>query len=282
MTLTETDHPSKADGGREALPKKIVVGVWKDRLFLQESASMANKLHDLCRDLQTSGVLAAVAPPPYAAHVVCEALRDSPVRVVYQDVHWPAQSGSYIGSTPISVLQELDVQATLVGHSERRRFFGETDIDINRKLAGLLDNRIHPILCVGDNVEDWAQRRSILAEQIEGALRPKEGIEIDVERITIAYEPVWAISTWRSESPLPTGREVARMLELVREVPEEIMAAPIWRTAFLFGGSVGPSNADEYFSTRGVDGALVGGASLDAASMTIVFQAAADAWSTCT
>ena len=268
---------------------------------------MANKLHDLCRDLQTSGVLAAVAPPPYAAHVVCEALRDSPVRVVYQDVHWPAQSGSYIGSTPISVLQELDVQATLVGHSERRRFFGETDIDINRKLAGLLDNRIHPILCVGDNVEDWAPRgeavglrafqqqeyprraacvrrarRNEGVSSIEGALRPKEGIEIDVERITIAYEPVWAISTWRSESPLPTGREVARMLELVREVTEEIMAAPIGRTAFLFGGSVGPSNADEYFSTRGVDGALVGGASLDAASMTIVFQAAADAWSTCT
>ena len=78
-----------------------------------------------------------------AAHVVVKHFRFS-CRVVYQDVHWPAQSGSYIGSTPISVLQELDVQATLVGPLERRRFFGETDIDIEPLLAGLLDNRIHP------------------------------------------------------------------------------------------------------------------------------------------
>jgi triosephosphate isomerase len=259
--------------------RKVIVGVWKDRLSLNESVRMAEELSRLCKDLTPSSVVSAVAPAPYAAHDVCELLKRSAIQVVYQDVHWPARDGSYIGSTPIRVVSELGVRFSLVGHSERRRFFGEKDADINCKLVGLIDAGIHPILCVGDDVEDWAERRKILVRQLTGALRSNTGGQINIRQLTIAYEPVWAISTWRSDRSLPSGEEVGAMLALVREVTQEVTGGTVEDTSFLFGGSVGPSNADEYFATPGVDGALVGGASLKAGSMAAVFRSGAAAWS---
>ena len=258
--------------------EKIVVGVWKDKLGLAESSAIARELGDLCSDLDVSGFVAAVAPAPYAAFQVNAILQDSPLDVVYQDVHWPAVTGSYMGSTPIRVLPEMGIRYSMVGHSERRRFFGEDDASIRRKLAGLVGNDLVPILCVGDDVEDWSERREILQTQIAGALR-SPGLEpVDIRRIVIAYEPVWAISTWRSDRALPTGEEVAAMLNLVRDITREVTDSDVLGTRFLFGGSVGPANADEYFAVDGVDGALVGGASLKADSMAAVFRSASRAW----
>lgn len=278
---TPSIGPSRELGQTKAnsSPPKFVVGVWKDRLSIRESVEMARQLSSLCQGLMASRFIPAVAPAPFAAVPVCDALKGSPIDVIYQDVHWSAGEGSYIGSTPIRVLPELGISVALVGHSERRRFFGETNDDIHKKLSGLIAAGVHPILCVGDDVDDLNERRRILTEQLHGALCPSRGDQINISQLTVAYEPVWAISTWRTARSLPSGEEVADMLALTRQVTAAVTSCDTSQTSFLFGGSVGPTNADEYFANPGVDGALVGGASLRADSMATVFEAASRAWS---
>lgn len=261
------------------MSKKIVVGVWKDKLSYKDSLSMATNLLKKCDGLNVSGFIASVAPAPYAAAATNELLKGSPISVTYQDVHWAADTGSYMGSTPIRLLSEVSIKTCMVGHSERRRFFGETSDDRFRKITGLLNAGILPILCIGDNVEDWTERREILRSQLSEDLGTASDRPIDPNSIIIAYEPVWAISTWRSDMPLPTGEDVGRMLKLVREVAQEVSGRDCSDSSVLFGGSVGPTNAEEYFSTPGVDGALVGAASLNPDSMYQVFKAASNAWS---
>ena len=254
---------------------KIVVGVWKDRLTVAQSARVT---HELVPRVQPGSTVLGVAPAPVAFTTVRRAAAGTPLEIVSHDVHWPAESGSYIGTTSLAMLKELNVRYCMVGHSERRRFFCESNDDVLRKMLGCQQASIIPILCVGDAEDDLHARQSVLTGQLAGSLRGEGSHNLDLRHVAIAYEPVWAISTWRSERPLPTGSEVRGMLELVREIAREVCAEDLPETPFLFGGSVGPANAEEYFAEDGVDGALVGGASLTADTLVTVFGAARAAW----
>jgi len=222
---------------------------------------------------------AAASPSPIATVEVMNQLKGSTIQVIYQDVHWPAESGSYIGTTSIKMLQELGITKSIVGHSERRRFFCEDNDSIYRKLLACLESGIIPILCIGDSETDKQTRNKVLREQLKGVLGRELTPRVDISRIAIAYEPIWAISTWRDKRPLPTGQEVRDMLDNVRGLLEEVSDQDSSQCSLLFGGSVNPNNALEYFSEPSVDGALVGGASLDAESMASIFEAGLQAWS---
>lgn len=256
---------------------KIVVGVWKDRLTLDQSRTWAEWLGNKTRG-QTWPFIAGIAPAPIATTEVMQKLSGSPIQIVYQDVHWPAEAGSYIGTTSLAMLTELKIGVTMVGHSERRRFFGESHDDIRRKLLGCLKSDIYPILCIGDTETDEQVRKDVLREQLRNVIGCQLAPRIDVAKLAVAYEPIWAISTWRDERPLPTGKEATAMLDVVRLLIQEVSNQDPEDCAVLFGGSVNPANAFEYFSESSVDGALVGGASLTGESLLAVFEAGIKAW----
>ena len=256
---------------------KLVVGVWKDRLTVNESVALAQQLAMRGgRDRQD--LTFGVAPAPLALVAVQPLLEQRGLAVVAQDVHWPAASGSYMGSTSLGMLQELSVRYCMIGHSERREFFGETDESIHQKIVGAINAGIVPILCVGDRTTDLVERKATLLTQILGALKGGTNGSIDISKIAIAYEPVWAISTWRGSMPLPSGADVQEMMKMLADLVSQVSGQSVASTPLLYGGSVAPKNADEYFSADGVDGALVGGASLTAESLDAVFAAAERAW----
>lgn len=176
------------------------------------------------------------------------------------------------------MLKDIGIKMCMVGHSERRKVFGETNQDINRKLVALVEAGIYPILAFGDEEEDWTKRRAVLVTQLRGALGVGTDTPVDITKIALAYEPVWAISTWRTNAPLPTGKEVFDMLELVRDIVTTDCKLPIKGVPTLFGGSVAPNNADEYFAQPNCDGALVGGASLKVDSLLSIYNSAQKAW----
>jgi triosephosphate isomerase len=257
--------------------RKIVVGVWKDKLTLSESVRQAGELSGMFNNEQL-GFDACIAPAPIALASVKNATLDSSIQAIAQDVHWPDTSRSYIGSTSIPMLKELDVRICMVGHSERRRFFGETDEDIHKKLVALISKGIFPILAIGDAEDSLEERRRVLKGQLVGGLGLGGEHPVDLCQLAIAYEPVWAISTWRSDRALPTGKEVVEMLGLVRDLLSQLCDVDPTHVPILFGGSVSPENGEDYFAQEDVDGALVGGASLTVESMSSVFRMAQAAW----
>lgn len=258
-------------------PRKLVVGVWKDKLTPTRAEQCALALAGEFRQSDGRSCVIGVAPPIISMLSVRDALCGSAVTILSQDVHWPAESGSFIGTTSIEMLVDADIRYSMVGHSERRRFFCERDSDVRQKAVGCIEANIVPIICLGDDDQDERARRETLLKQIAGGLAHSVITENPTKWI-VAYEPVWAISTWRDDRALPTGLEVAEMLALVRELLAQELGSPVSKVPVLFGGSVGPTNAEDYFGQSGVDGALVGGASLDPLSLASVFTAARNVW----
>ena len=259
------------------MKRKIIVGVWKDKLLPAESERQATELARIFKG-QDLPFNACVAPSPVALRAVNNITSNNPIITVAQDVHWLDPKRSFIGSTSIPMLKEIGINMCMVGHSERRGYFGETDDDIYKKLIGLIESGIYPILAIGDSVTDVPTRKKILTEQLLGALKPQSENPIDISKIAVAYEPVWAISTWRSDTPLPVGSEVTEMIALVDTILKDDCMLDTSNTPLLYGGSVAPKNAEDYFSYKNVDGALVGGASLTVESLSRLFEIAKEMW----
>jgi triosephosphate isomerase len=259
------------------MKRKIIVGVWKDKLMPIESERQAKELVNIYKG-QNLPFDACVAPSPVALRAVNNITNNNSIITVAQDVHWLDSKRSFIGSTSIPMLKEIGINMCMVGHSERRGYFGETDEDIHKKLVGLIEAGIYPILAIGDSVTDISTRKKILTEQLLGALKPDSEKPVNISKIAIAYEPVWAISTWRSDLPLPIGSEVTEMIDLVDTILREDCKLDTSVTPLLYGGSVAPKNAEDYFSCKNVDGALVGGASLTVESLSRIFEIAKEKW----
>lgn len=207
----------------------------------------------------------AVCPPAIWLDAVAERLRDSEVRLGAQNVH-PAASGAFTGEVAASMLDDLGVEYVIVGHSERRQLFGETSAFVAEKVRAAQAARLAPILCVGETLEE---RESGDAEAIVLAQLADSLAEVESADLVVAYEPVWAIGTGRTASP----EQAQAMHAAIRgalaarfEDGEDI--------EILYGGSVKPDNAAELFAQPDLDGALVGGASLDAASFAAIVAAA--------
>jgi triosephosphate isomerase (TIM) len=211
---------------------------------------------EFCEGFRTPEGVEAVLCPPF---VSLPAAVESGHTVFAQNVHW-AEEGAYTGEISPPMLLELGVAGAIVGHSERRQYFGETDESVARRTAAALEHGLRVIACVGESLEEResGEMELVLRVQVE-AIGEAAGAH---ERLVVAYEPVWAIGTGRTATP-EQAREAHAFIKGLLDVP------------VLYGGSVKPDNADELLSEEGVDGALVGGASLEVESFTAICQAAA-------
>jgi triosephosphate isomerase len=209
-----------------------------------------------------------ICPPFLALSEVVERSRGSAVRVAAQNMH-EERSGAFTGEVSAPMLVELDVEAVILGHSERRQYFGETDEALARKVPAALAAGLEPILCVGESEEarDAGRTEAVLEAQLQADLAAVEGPEL--ARVVIAYEPIWAIGTGRTATPEQAQETIAFVRDVLRERGGAADAVRI-----LYGGSVKPGNAAELLSQPDIDGALVGGASLDPGDFAAIVEAA--------
>ncbi len=217
-----------------------------------------------------TGVEVAVFPPFTALSLVARTLQGSPIRWGAQDLFWERE-GAYTGEIAPPMLVEVGCTYVIVGHSERRQYFGETDATAQRKIQAAVAARLVPILCVGESLteRDEGKTAAVVERQVRGALT---GLRLSPAQLVIAYEPVWAIGTGRTATPAQANEVHA----LIRKIAGDLFGEGVAETLrILYGGSVKPESAHALMEEPEVDGALVGGASLDAASFARIVAAAA-------
>jgi len=238
---------------------------WKMNKTVAEAAEFVDALLPRIAATQSDVV---ICPPFTALTAVVERRYGTAVKVAAQNMH-EAESGAFTGEVSAPMLVELDVEAVVVGHSERRQHFGETDEALARKLPVALAADLEPILCVGESEEarDAGETEAVLERQLQADLAALEAD--DLARVVIAYEPIWAIGTGRTATPDQAQEACAFIRDVVR-----MRGAAADQLRILYGGSVKPANAAELLGLPDVDGALVGGASLDAEEFAAIVEAA--------
>ena len=239
--------------------RPFLAGNWKMHGDAAQAQRLATSLRERLSGHNDRDV--AVFPTYVSIAAVARILEDSSIRVGAQNCH-PAAEGAFTGEVSAPILKSVGASMVLVGHSERRQGFGETDAGVAQKTAAALLHRLDPIVCVGETLaeRDGGRTLEVIETQVRGALAalPKDAFA----RITLAYEPVWAIGTGRVATPEQAEAVHAHIRRLVRE-----MAGPVSEDVrILYGGSVKPDNVDGLLACPNIDGALVGGASLDPAS----------------
>ena len=243
----------------------LIAGNWKMFKTKAEAAAFAEEFKAL---YQGTDVKAAVCAPFTDLDTLVEAFRGTDIGVGAQNVHFEP-SGAYTGEISVAMLEEIGVDYCIVGHSERRQYFAETDETVNLKLKALLAGPIRPIMCVGESLEqrDAGELFDVVRKQLTDGLA---GIsEADITRVVIAYEPIWAIGTGRTATP----EQAEEMCAFIRQVLVELYGEDAADEVILqYGGSVKPANATEIMNMDEIDGALVGGASLKAADMMAIID----------
>ena len=238
----------------------IIAGNWKMFKTVHDGVVFAKELRALVRDIHDVSIV--IAPPFTAIHAVAEALRNSNVDVAAQDVYWERE-GAFTGEVSAPMIKEAGAEYVVIGHSERRRLFGETDGDVKRKITASLDAALTPIVCVGETLEERERDETlaVLDRQIADGL---DGLApAQVADLVVAYEPVWAIGTGRNAT---AAQAEAAHLHIRTRLGERFGENDGDRCHVLYGGSVKPENIAELIGQPNVDGALVGGASLDVQS----------------
>jgi triosephosphate isomerase len=229
----------------------LIAGNWKMFKGPAETAAFCAELRE--RDLD--GVDVVVCPPFVSLQVAVQLLAGTDLAVAAQNVHWERE-GAFTGEISAPMLRELGVYGAIVGHSERRQWFGETDDTVARRAAAALEAGLSVIACVGESEEERERGET------EAVLRRQVSVLEADDALVIAYEPVWAIGTGRTATP-EIAQEAHALIRSLIDVP------------VLYGGSVKPENAAELLAQPDVDGALVGGASLDVDSFAAICAAAA-------
>src|SRR5207248_2455860 len=251
--------------------KKIVAANWKMNMTQAESARFVKSL--LTNLGEITDVEVVIVPPFTAIAKVTEALSNAQnVKVGAQDMYWE-KNGPFTGEISAALLRDLFVRYVVLGHSERGRLFGETDEMVNRKVRAAHEAKLRPIVCVGETLEqrDKGNVEKVLSTQLRGSLAglgPKQ-----LQDTVIAYEPVWAIGTGRNATPAQAQEAHAFIRRTLCEMADDATAE---RVRIQYGGSVKPENARELMSQPDIDGALVGGASLDPHSFAQIVKAARD------
>lgn len=237
--------------------KAIIAGNWKMNKTPAEAVELINALKPLVKDAKCDVV---VCPSFVCLAAASEAVKGSNIHLGAQNVHW-AKSGAFTGEVSADMLKELGVEYVIIGHSERRQYFGETDETVNKRAAFALENGLIPIICVGETLEQREEgiALSLVADQTRKAL---EGFTAQqVAGIVIAYEPVWAIGTGKTATKEDANEVIAHIRKTVAEKFGEDAAQKI---RIQYGGSMKPANAAELMAMSDIDGGLIGGASLKA------------------
>lgn len=248
--------------------KPLVAGNWKLHKTMAEGVELADALLKALPAERTAEV--AIAPVFTSLATVGHRLQGSSVALACQDLYWETQ-GAFTGEVGPLQVKELGCRYAIVGHSERRQYFGDTDDVVGKKAAGALAHDIAPIICVGESlaVREAGQAEAHVVAQVTAALA---GLETStLGQVVIAYEPIWAIGTGRTASPEDAEQMHLAIRTRVGEAHGKALADGL---RILYGGSVKPGNAAELMAQPDIDGALVGGASLEAASFAAIVTAA--------
>lgn len=246
----------------------IVAGNWKMHMTAEAAEKLVDELLPLLAPIQD--VETVLCPPFTSLQAVRRALSGSSVGLGGQTMHWE-KSGAFTGEVSAEMLLTSGCRYVILGHSERRILFGETDEAVNRKTRVALASGLLPIVCVGESLQE---RQANITQQVVGLQIRKafEGISLtEVSRAIVAYEPVWAIGTGQTATPAQAQQVHSLIRGLLGELYESSLAGSV---RIQYGGSVKPDNAGELFSQPDIDGGLIGGASLQAASFADIVKAA--------
>lgn len=248
--------------------RPLIAGNWKMHMTVSQAQLLIDSLQPALEGMDS--IDRVVCPPFTALYSVANRLSNSTIATGAQNMHWE-ESGAYTGEISPVMLSELCTYV-IIGHSERRTYFGETDETVARKVKAALDYQLHPIVCVGETLDERENGQTeevVRREIIQGlnSLDPPQAAQL-----VIAYEPIWAIGTGRASSP----EDASQVIRSVIRPSFEALYGPDLSQSIrvLYGGSVKPDNAAQFFSQDQIDGALVGGASLTAESFTAIARAA--------
>lgn len=246
--------------------KKIVAGNWKMNL---EASDSQNLINDLKAQTLDPDVTVAVAPPFVHLSAAVAQTQKSSIGVVAQNMH-QAASGAFTGEVSASMLTSIGINTVLLGHSERRAYFHETDALLAEKVDAALAHGLRIIFCFGEELEDRksGSHFDVVTNQLSAALFHLDAAQWDA--IVLAYEPVWAIGTGETASPAQAQEMHAHIRNVLERQYDTNLAQGV---SILYGGSVKPANAQDIFSQPDVDGGLIGGASLDAADFAAIVNA---------
>ena len=248
--------------------KPIVAGNWKMNKTVTEAVDLVTEMVPPLSGV--TGVDVVVCPPFTALQAVGQALTDTSIVLGAQNMHWEP-SGAFTGEVAPIMLRDLYCHYVILGHSERRQFFGETDATVNRKVKAALDGGLRPIVCVGELLEerDGGRTAAVVESQVRGSLA---GLPADAwGDIVIAYEPVWAIGTGRTATPAQAQEVHALIRSVIASLADDSVAHAI---RIQYGGSMKPANAKELMAEPDIDGGLIGGAALEASSFVEIVKAA--------
>jgi triosephosphate isomerase len=246
--------------------RPLIAGNWKMYKTLAEARSLAIAVVEAAAGLKDRDVM--VAPPCTALTVVAEVVAGSRVVLAAQNVHWEEQ-GAYTGEMSPAMLRDIGARMAIVGHSERRQIFGESDAMVNKRISGALQHGIVPVFCIGETLaaREAGQTLTVLEGQLRAGL---VGVKLDdPDRLVIAYEPVWAIGTGKTATEGQAQEVHGFVRETVGRLFEKNIAAGM---RILYGGSVKPDNIDILMHQPDIDGVLVGGAALQAESFARIIR----------
>lgn len=236
---------------------KVIAGNWKMNKNRQEAQGFMKEFIPLVADTQNEVVICA---PYLDLSSLVEMTKGTNVKIGAQNVHWE-EHGAYTGEVSASMLKEVGVEYVIIGHSERRQYFNETDEIVNKKIKVAFEHGLKPIVCVGETLEQREQgiTKQVITNQTKLAL---EGLDREqVEHTIIAYEPIWAIGTGKTATSEDANNSIKEIRQEIAQIYGQNVAQ---RVIIQYGGSVKSANAKELFTTSDIDGGLVGGASLKA------------------
>lgn len=238
--------------------RPLIAGNWKMNTTVNQGADLVMKLRELIKGVDEVDVV--IAPPFTSLYHISHLVADSTIRLAAQDIFWE-KSGAYTGEISPEMIKDAGCRYVIIGHSERRQYFNETDETVNKKVVAAIRHDLMPIVCVGETLEEKEAGKTIsrVRSQVRGALAGLAGGA--VKGISIAYEPIWAIGTGKTASPQEAEEVHNSLRELIFEMFEADSAKGI---RIIYGGSVKPDNIDILMAQPNIDGALVGGASLKA------------------
>jgi triosephosphate isomerase len=246
----------------------LIAGNWKMNMTVDQTAQLLRTLTETHRP--QTGVEILVCPPFTALQTAAGSLKGSAIRLGAQNLHWE-ESGAYTGEISAAMLSEL-CEYVIIGHSERRALFGETDQSVNLKVKSALGHQLKPIVCVGETLaeNEAGQTAEVVSRQVRVGLAELDRSQVG--GLVVAYEPVWAIGTGKAATP-EAASDVVEVI--IRPALEFLFNREIAQAIrVLYGGSVKPDNARAFFRARGIDGGLVGGASLQAETFMAIIAAA--------
>lgn len=240
--------------------RPLMAGNWKMHKNIPEAIAMVKELKPLISDVKDVDVL--ICPVFTAIYPLANEVKGSNIQIGAQNVYWEPK-GAFTGEIAVSMLSDAGCSFVIIGHSERRQYFAETDETVNKRTKATLNANLIPIVCVGETLQERESDNTfkVIEKQVREGI--KNFSKEEAEKIVIAYEPVWAIGTGKTATP----QQAQDVHEFIRKIYSQMYGADIAdKVRILYGGSVKPDNVSELMKQKDIDGGLVGGASLEASS----------------